>query len=219
MSPNPFCLSSRWRLGIRRLIGSGCGIFLGKGVGGQVQSPVNTSFPILILRLVGANGYVCLSSSIHTIDVNLNPAPAIPGKLPRLCPGFVRDALRIRDFVVPSVYRTRGCVRPERLLSPASLPGFPKWEDFGAGPNSAKYLTPSLSDDPEPVALLPFNADDGAYVAFSTQWERAFQSKSKLDPIELKLHLVRRGMNELVLAQTWAAHYVGLASARELDMI
>ncbi|KAJ7699547.1 hypothetical protein B0H17DRAFT_1129161 [Mycena rosella] len=150
------------------------------------------------------------------------------------------------------VYRTRGCVRPECLLSPAShapnltflyafgsgagwgtaveggeadavggpkSPGFPKWEDFGAGPNSAKYLTPSLSDDPEPAALLPFNADDGAYVAFSTQWERAFQSKSKLDPIELKLHLVRRGMNELVLAHTWAAHYVGLASARELDMI
>ncbi|KAJ7673479.1 hypothetical protein B0H17DRAFT_1183247 [Mycena rosella] len=76
--------------------------------------------------------------------------------------------------------------------------------------------------DQEPVALFPFNANDGAYAAFSTQWKRAFQSKSKLDPIELKFHLVCRGKNGLVLAHTWAAHYVGfvgLTYARDLDMI
>ncbi|KAK6988651.1 reverse transcriptase-RNase H-integrase [Favolaschia claudopus] len=81
----------------------------------------------------------------------------------------------------------------------------------------ARYLTPKLSKDDPPVEIFPSDGD-GAYSCFSTQWERVFQSKSSTEPLDAKFHLVCRGSKGLILAYTWAEHYVMLETMTDGDI-
>ncbi|KAJ6576762.1 hypothetical protein B0H10DRAFT_1963395 [Mycena sp. CBHHK59/15] len=72
----------------------------------------------------------------------------------------------------------------------------------------AKYLTPALLKDKNPVAIYPTHPD-GPNAAFSQQWERVFQLKSG-ETLADKYGLVCRGKHGLALAHAWATHYVAL---------
>ncbi|KAJ7744815.1 hypothetical protein B0H14DRAFT_3167475 [Mycena olivaceomarginata] len=73
--------------------------------------------------------------------------------------------------------------RATELLSPLKAAGIAAGRRDGL---LAKTLTPKYTDDDPPVAVLPSDAKDGNYAAFSNQWERVFQLKSSTDLPESK---------------------------------